>query len=628
MSKVEDYKREKDGLDLEQELPRFAREGWQSISEADRERLKWLGIFYRRRTPGDFMMRIRIPNGISRSAQFLTLAQMSKEFGKGFADLTTRQQIQLRWFKIEHAPLILDHLKAVGLSTLQTGMDNIRNVVGCPVAGLASNEVLDASPIARQFTEIFLGNRAYTNLPRKVNVTITGCRNNCTHAETQDIALVPAIRQVAEGKVVGFNVLAGGKLGSGGYRIATPLDIFVEPHLAAELSAALVLIFRDHGPRESRSKARLAFLVEQWGPENLRETIEERLGRKLERAGADARESRERDHIGIFGQKQPSLNYAGLAVPVGRITADQLMELARLAEAYGNGEIRLTTTQNVILPNVPDRKIGDLVEEPLLKELRYEPPEIIRGLVSCTGIDYCNLALIETKNRALKIAQELAPKLPGNKPITIRWSGCPAGCGNHSVADVGLVGKRVKSDGGIVDAVDIYVGGSSGPRPCLAAKLMEDVPCDQLEGVLEGLLRFGAFEAVREQLRGATGQPPPQPARDQATAPPMPLPKPEAPLSLADLPEGRGRLVELDGLELAVFRRAGRLLAVQNACPHEGAALADGELEGDFVVCPGHGYRFNLRTGACSNAPDLRARTYPVVLRDGVLKLDQDRDTP
>lgn len=623
MSKIEDYKREKDGLELLQDLPRFARDGWETISEPDRERLKWLGIFYRRRTPGDFMMRVRIPNGISRSAQFLALAQISKDFGKGFADITTRQQIQLRCFKIEHAPLILDRLKAVGLSTLQTGMDNIRNVVGCPVAGLTPGELLDASPIARQFTEIFLGNRAYTNLPRKVNVTITGCRDNCTHPETQDIALVPAVRQGPVGSAAGFNVLAGGKLGSGGYRIATPLDIFTEPGAAAELAAALVLIFRDHGPRESRSKARLAFLVDQWGAEKLREVLEARLERKLERAGADARERHERDHVGIFGQKQPGVNYVGLSVPVGRIRADHMIELARLSEAYGNGEIRLTTAQNVIVPNVLDRKIGDLVEEPLLKELRYEPPEIIRGLVSCTGIDYCNLALIETKNRALKIAQSLAPKLPRNKPLAVRWSGCPAGCGNHSVADVGLVGKRVKTDSGIVDAVDVYVGGSSGPRPSLAARLMEDVPCDRLEGVLEGLLRFGAFEAVREQLRAAA---PPQVAasRPEAVAPSLPAARPQVPPSLADFPEGRGRLVKMDGLDLAVFRRGGCLFALQNACPHEGAALAEGEVDGDYVVCPGHGFRFNLRTGACATAPDLHARTYPVLLRDGALKLDQE----
>jgi len=172
------FEHEKDRLDVLGDLPRFAREDWESIPEADRERLKWLGVFLRKRAPRNLMMRVRIPNGLTRSAQFLTLAALSKEFGKGFVDIATRQQIQLRWFRIEHVAAIWDRLKAVGLTTLQTGMDNIRNVVGCPVAGLTPNELFDASPIARQFTEMFLGNRAYTNLPRKMNVTITACKEN------------------------------------------------------------------------------------------------------------------------------------------------------------------------------------------------------------------------------------------------------------------------------------------------------------------------------------------------------------------------------------------------------------------------------------------------------------------
>ncbi len=633
MSKIEEYKREKDGLDTLQDLPRFAREGWENISEADRERLKWLGVFFRRRTPGHFMMRVRIPNGISRSAQFITLAAISKEFGKGFVDITTRQQIQLRWFRVEHVPLIWDRLNAVGLTTLQTGMDNVRNVVGCPVAGLTPNELLDASAIARQFTEIFIGNRAYTNLPRKFNVTITGCKENCTHAETQDLALVPAIREEGTRRVEGFNVLVGGKLGSGGYRIASELDVFVEPAAAAELASALVLIFRDHGPRDVRAKARFAFLVDAWGTVKLRRVLEERLGRQLERAGRDARLAHSRDHVGVFRQKQPGLNYAGLCVPVGRLTSDQLLELARLAEAYGNGEIRLTTGQNVILPNIPDRKIGDLTVEPLLQELRYEPPPILRGLVSCTGIDYCNLALIETKNRALKLARALEAVLPKNKPLTFHWSGCPAGCGNHSVADVGLVGKRVKTEEGIVDAVDVFVGGSSGPRPNLAVKLMEDVPCDRLEPVLEGLFRFGTFDAVREQLRSVPSSPPAGPAwsAGPAGSPPVspaaenpPRPSEDPAQAVLNLSEGCGTTVRLKGAELAVFKRGGRLYALQNACPHEGVPLAEGMIEGEEVICPGHGFRFNLRTGACSTAPDLRAKAYKLTLCDGRLELDEE----
>ena len=490
MNKIEEYKREKDGLDVLEDVPRYAQEGWEAITEGDRERLKWTGVFFRRRTPGHFMMRIRIPNGISNAAQFRTIAQISREFGKGFADITTRQQIQLRWFKIEHVPEIWQRLEAVGLVSLQTGMDNIRNVVGCPVAGLTPNELFDASPIGREFTAMFVGNKAYTNLPRKFNVTITACKENCTHAESQDIALTPATKEIAGGEVKGFNLAVGGKMGSGGYRIASPLDLFVRPEQAAVICSHIVLIFRDHGFRESRTKARLAFLIEDWGVEKFRKELERRADRPLPRSGKDERLQKRTDHIGIFRQKQTGLNYVGLAVPVGRITADQLSEVARLAAVYGSGEVRITTGQNLIIPNVPDRRIGDLTVEPLLRELRYDPSEVMRGLVSCTGIDYCHFALIETKEIALKTARYLEEKLSKTKPIRIHWSGCPAGCGNHAVADIGLLGKNIKFNGQVVDAVDVFVGGRSGPNPKHATGLLEDVPCDELPQVLERLVPY------------------------------------------------------------------------------------------------------------------------------------------
>lgn len=498
MNKIEEYKREKDGLDVLQDVPRYAQEGWEAITEGDRERLKWTGVFFRRQTPGHFMMRIRIPNGISNAAQIRTIAEISKEFGKGFADLTTRQQIQLRWFKIEHVPEIWRRLEEVGLVSLQTGMDNIRNVVGCPVAGVTPNELFDASPVVRQFTEMFVGNKAYTNLPRKFNVTITGCKENCTHAESQDIGLTPATREVNGVTVKGFNVVVGGKMGSGGYRIASTLDVFVQPEEAAEICSHITLIFRDHGFRESRTKARLAFLVEDWGVEKLRRELERRADRPLLSAGKDERLSgKHTDHIGIFRQKQEGLNYVGLAVPVGRIATVQISEVARLAEAYGSGEIRITTGQNLIIPNVPDRKIGDLTTEPLLQELRYDPSEVIRGLVSCTGIDYCHFALIETKELALKTARYLEESLGKTRPIRIHWSGCPVGCGNHAVADIGLLGKNIRVNGEVVDAVDVFVGGRSGPDAQHGKKLLEDVPCEELPRVLERLIPYLSRTAAR-----------------------------------------------------------------------------------------------------------------------------------
>jgi len=486
MNRVEQIKAEKDGLDVGPEIATFAREGWEAIPEGDVQRLKWHGVFLRDPTPGLFMIRIRITSGITNAAQLRTIADISRRQGGAILDVTTRQQIQLRWLTIETVPGIREALEAVGLTTLQTGMDNIRNVVGCPVAGITPQELFDASPAARAFTAAFVGNRAFTNLPRKFNVTITGCKENCTHAESQDIALTPALRDGTSG----FNVAVGGKLGSGGYRIASPLDAFVAPDEAVEVCSQIAFIFRDHGPRDARNRSRLAFLIEDWGVEKFRLELERRLGRRLPGAGEDARLAKATDHIGIFREKTEGLNYVGLKTPVGRLTADELAEVARLSEVYGTGEVRLTPGQNVIIPHVPDRWIGDLTEEPLLEALRYDPSEVMRGLVACTGTDFCNLALIDAKGHAMAVARDLEGRLPGLKPVTIHWSGCPAGCGNHHVATIGLQGTRVKVDGEIVEAVNIFVGGKSGPGARVAEPIMQNVPVSELPPVLEALARF------------------------------------------------------------------------------------------------------------------------------------------
>ena len=490
MNKIETLKAERDGLDVSEDLVRFAREGWKTIGEDDKERLKWVGVFYRRPTPGHFMMRIRMANGIVTSAQARLLGEITRESGKNVADVTTRQQVQLRWVTVEGVPEVIARLEAAGLSSLQTGMDNIRGIVGCPATGLAPTELLDTAPIAAAFQRIFLGNKAFTNLPRKFNVTITGCLEHCTGGETQDISMTPAVATVGGEDVAGFNVAVGGKQGSGGPRFATALDAFVTPGEAAELCAAIALIFRDHGPREARSRARLAFLVDEWGGERFRKELETRIGRDLSRAGRDARGTKTTDHVGIFRQRQPGLSYVGLKTPVGRVTGDQLLELARIAERYGRGELRFTPSQNVLIPHVPDALLGELTAEPLLKALPYNPSEIQRGLVSCTGTDFCNLALIDTKARAMALARALEQRLGATRPLTVRWSGCPASCGNHHTADVGLQGCKVKVDGKIVDGVHVFVGGRGGRDPRAAEKILEDVPCDALPEALDRLVRF------------------------------------------------------------------------------------------------------------------------------------------
>lgn len=519
MNKIEALKTERDGLDVRESIARYAREGWEAITEDDVQRLKWYGIFLRNPTPGFFMIRVRIPNGLTSSYQLRALATVAEKYGNGLIDLTTRQQVQLRHVRIESVPNVFEQLEAVGLTTMQTGMDNVRNIMGCPVAGLHPNEILDASSVAKAFTDHLVGNRDFTNLPRKFNVAVTGCPDNCLHTETQDLALVPATREIG-GKVgvggalpsgapshsreVGFNVLIGGKLGSGGYRIATPLDVFVKPDEAVEVCSAIVLLYRDNGNREARTQNRLSFLIEEWGEVRFRAELETRLGHPLAQAGVDARRTAVNDHGGIFRQKQTGLNYVGLKVAVGRIKADALQGVASLAERYGTGEIRISPAQTLILPNIPDRRLAALLDEPLLKTLPYNASEVFKGLVSCVGNDYCNLAVIETKSRALVTAKHLEQTLSGVKPITMNWSGCPAGCGNHLVADIGLLGKRVKVNGEVVDAVDIFVGGRSGPDAKLAVKVMEDVPCDKLASVLEGLVPYHSREKMHK-TRGKTG---------------------------------------------------------------------------------------------------------------------------
>jgi nitrite reductase (NADH) large subunit len=498
-NKIEQIKQEKDGLDSLPDILRLAsRQTWEEMTEADKQRAKWHGLFFRQPTPGHFMLRLRHEAGKVTAQQFRVIAELSDQFGKGFCDLTTRQQLQMRWFTIGDVPEIWRRLAEVGLHTKQTGMDNVRGVVGCPAAGVTPHELFDASPVVHEFTEILVGNKEFTNLPRKFNVTITGCLENCCHTETQDIALVPAYRELEGQQVNGFNVLVGGKQGSGGYRPASSLDVFVRPEDAARLCAEITLIFRDHGSRETRVRARLAFLIEDRGIAWFRKELERRWDRPLLKSGTDLRKKHHVDHLGIHPQKKPHghydgppLYYIGFLIPVGRITTEQMRAVADVAERYGTGDIRMTVGQNLLIPNIPESKIGALADEPIFQELSYDPSPIMRGLVSCTGTDYCGLALIETKGYAIQVARELEKRTEGRKllPLTMHWSGCAAGCGMHQVATIGLQGCRSRlADGQIVDAAHVCVKGKSGPTPVVATDLMYDVPVDKLADALEPLV--------------------------------------------------------------------------------------------------------------------------------------------
>lgn len=504
LNKFEKLKAEKDGLALKAELDHFAAIGWEAMNETDREhRLKWLGIFFRPVTPGKFMMRLRLPNGIITSNQTRTLAEIVQRYGdEGSADITTRQNLQLRGIRIEDVPDIFRRLKEAGMTSIQSGMDNVRNITGSPVAGLDADELIDTRELANEVQDMITnsgeGNPAFSNLPRKFNIAIAGCRDNSVHAEINDIAFVPAYK---DGNI-GFNVLVGGFFSAKRCEAAIPLNAWASPSDVVDLCKAILTVFRDQGPRANRQKSRLMWLIDELGIEQFRAEVEQELGRTLPAAAPkDEIIWEKRDHIGIYPQKQSGLNYVGLHVPVGRLQASDLFDLARIAEVYGSGELRLTVEENVIIPNVPDSRIESLVKEPLLQRFSIEPAPLTRALVSCTGAKFCNFALIETKSRAVAMIEELDVELSLPKPVRIHWTGCPNSCGQPQVADIGLMGTKVRKNGKTLEGVDIYMGGTVGKDAHLGACVQKGIPCEDLKPLLYQLL-VEQFGAVPKQITG------------------------------------------------------------------------------------------------------------------------------
>ena len=497
LNKLEQAKAKKHPLLLKQELNHFAEIGWEAMDEFEREKgLKWLGFFHRPVTPGKFMLRMRTPNGIVTSGQMRVLAEIVQRYcqGSGFqeqgnADITTRQNFQLRGMRIEDIPEIFDRLLKAGLTSVQSGMDNVRNLTGSPVAGIDADELIDTRGLVRNLQDMITdngeGNLRLSNLPRKFNIAVAGGRDNSVHAEINDLGYLPAYK---DGKL-GFNIIVGGYFAPKNYVAAIPLDAWIPPDLVVPLAEAMLIVYTDNGPRKSRTKCRLMHLIEDWGLEKFRSELEKQLGQPLEPAAEkDEIDWEKRDHIGVYPQKQPGLNYVGLHVPVGRLYADEMFELARMAEVYGGGEIRLTVEQNLIIPYIPDSRLETFLAEPLLQRFPIQAEPLQRALVSCTGSEFCGFALIETKNRALDLIKELDAELEMPKSVRIHWTGCPNSCGQPQVADIGLIGTKAKKDGETVEAVDIWMGGKVGKDAHLGEEVMTRVPCDELKQVLTDLL--------------------------------------------------------------------------------------------------------------------------------------------
>jgi ferredoxin-nitrite reductase len=490
LNKFEFYKMEKDGLDIIRDIvDKYSKEGFSSIPQEDFNLFKWAGVYQQKPNTGHFMMRIRIPGGIFTSNQARELAALGRDYGRGLVDVTTRQAIQYHWLEIENMPDIFNRLESVGMSAFEACGDCPRTIVGNPLAGIDPNELFDTTPWVDELERFFLGNRDFSNLPRKYKMSISSNIYNSAHAEIQCLAFTPASKVIDGVEVLGFHVMVGGGL-SAKPHLARQLDMFVKPEEMLKVAIGVTTLFRDHGYREKRHYARLKYLVAEWGIEKFQEELIKLIG-PMPALGDDRIVGWNASYFdGVHPQNTPGLNYVGLNVPVGRTNSDELDQLADLADKYGDGTLRATVSQNLILTGVPDDKIEALLQEPVLQRLNPNPNRFMSRTVSCTGNEFCNLAIVETKEFARRVATYLDEHIQLDEPVRIHFIGCPNSCGQKHIADIGLQGSLIKTPEGMVDAYDIAVGGTLGPGAKFNTALKGRVKSDNVNTVLAQIITF------------------------------------------------------------------------------------------------------------------------------------------
>ena len=491
LSKIEQAKVEPCGLELAPRLEELGRQGWESLDEATLTiRLKWLGIFFRPVTPGRFMVRLRLPNGVISADQLELLAEAIDRCGdQGSADITTRQNLQLRGLLLEDMAPLLQALEAGGLTSLQSGHDNPRNITGNPLAGIDPEEIVDTRPLVEAIQAALLGPAGPRNLPRKFNVAVGGAPDSfLLH---NDLAFLPA----EHNGELGFTVLVGGFFSAQRNELAVPLGLWLRAEQLADFTLALLCHFERHGNRHQRNKSRLMYLIDLLGIDAYRaELVEVFAEPVLSHDGSHLVNRAPRSGLGVQAQKQEGLHWVGLHVPMGRLDAASMLELAALARTYGSGELRLTEAQNALIVDVPGDRLEALLAEPLLQRFRPDPSTLQAEAVSCTGNAYCSFALIPTKGVAQQVLEDLERRIELPEAVRMHWTGCPNACGQPYMGQIGLMGAKARKDGQIVEAAKIFLGGSMGAEPKLAELHEKGVPLSDLADVLEQLLleQFGA----------------------------------------------------------------------------------------------------------------------------------------
>jgi sulfite reductase beta subunit-like hemoprotein len=490
---IERLKREKFPFALMDELPQLIERGYEDISEDDIVRFTWYGLYHDKPKTGYFMMRIKVPSGILSPLQFRTIGELSRRFGRNDGELTTRQNVQLHWIKLEHLPDVFSTLSEAGLTTLGACGDTVRNITGCPVAGIDHEELFDATPLIREAASFFYGNREYSDLPRKHKITISTCAYHCNAPAINCIALVGTLKDGRRG----YAVRVGGGLSSAP-RISQHLNVFVPESEALEVLCAILDAWRTNLQyRMSRAKARLKFMVDDYGPEGMRAEVERVLGRQLEDLPEAPRRIGDTEHLGINRQKQDGLAYIGFPVYLGRIKGDQMVQVADIAESAG-ADVRLTRQQNFIVANVPEAEVDRVVEA--VGELGF-PLDVnrLRGTsLGCTGSPLCNYAVAETKVKLDEIVRHLEGTFGRDaEGIVVNVDGCPHACAQHWVADIGLQGSTLRTRGdrgeslGKIEAYEIYLRGTLGEEAAIGRPIVRRVPHTEAKFYVERLV--GAY---------------------------------------------------------------------------------------------------------------------------------------
>jgi sulfite reductase (ferredoxin) len=501
------------------EVREFAKQGRDSVlPEWTGLYFKWWGIY----TQGDgigatggvggegkatefFMMRIGLPNGLLTSHQLRVIGALTKKYARNLADITTRQNIQLHWLTIESLVEITDALTAIGLSPKGACGDVVRNVTGCPIAGLDHNELIDSSPLAVEIAHHLTANPAFYNLPRKFKISVTGCPLWCSYPEINDVALTAINREVDGLLETGYTLRVGGGLSTEPH-IAVRIPAFIPQSNALEVVSAVAEIFREQSElRENRTRARIKYLFMRhgWTAETMLEAIENKIGYKLDPSPVSEDiipDDVYRDHIGITPQKQPGLSAVGASVLRGRLSSDQLIALADLAEKHGDGHLRATIMQNILVVNVRNENVKALVADLHAIDLQVEVSPFWRGAIACTGTEFCKLAIAETKAFSKWLVAEMEDRLPGfDQQIKLHVTGCTNSCGQHWIADIGLEGKKLKKDGQIVDAFYFCVGGAVGKYARPARPLGFRAAAEDCPAAVERLLRGYLFARQPEE---------------------------------------------------------------------------------------------------------------------------------